>query len=373
MLALQAVAGNSAVARLLQPALQRKTEKPVAIKAPAKPVLDAWDVKLEPTPRPHQGAGKPRVIKSSLTEGKPKVFVGDTVIVRAHVKHLDDETFKTLQTNARLTGGVDMGNTEREGTEVLRWRLTFKAPGPATADFDVALAPKSPFDTTLKGPGHSVSFLVVQDIEHFALSCISAQSKLLSKFMAATERLNLSANALRIAYNEQKADLEDVAASEKLVDDLVFGVIFAAVGGGAGGALGGWLKTVSGGKLAKADHIIDAAKDTLKFVVRSGQKAMPGGARVSTSGDSTAPTTDQIPTLRGDRAPTGEDPVEFLTRVGARVSSEGKHVQDLLSTLVDQARKSGADEFDEDPESVLAHVSSSRRSPPSSRSRRGRT
>lgn len=356
MLALQAVAGNSAVARLLQPALQRKTEKPVPLKAPAEPVLDAWDVKLEPTPRPHQGAGKPRVIKSSLKEGKPKVFVGDTVIVRAHVKHLDDKTFRTLQTNARLTGGVAMGDTEREGTEVLRWRLTFQAPGPATADFDVALAPKSPLDNTLNAPGHSVSFLVVQDIEHFALSCISAQSKLLSKFMAASERLNLSANALRIAYNEQKADLEDVAASEKLADDILFGVIFAAVGGGAGGLLGGWLKTVSGGKLAKADHIIDAGKDTLKFVVRSGQKAIPGGARVSTSGDSTAPTTDQLPTLRGDRAPTGEDPVEFLTRVGARVSAEGKNVQELLSVIVDKARKGGADEFDEDPESVLANV-----------------
>jgi lysozyme family protein len=92
-----------------------------------------------------------------------------------------------------------------------------------------------------------VSFLVVQDIEHFALSCISAQSKLLSKFMAASERLNLSANALRTAYNEQKADLEDVAASEKLVDDLILRVIFAAAGGGAGGAVGGWLKTVRRG------------------------------------------------------------------------------------------------------------------------------
>jgi hypothetical protein len=30
-----------------------------------------------------------------------------------------------------------------------------------------------------------------------------------------------------------------------------------------------------GGKLAKAGHIVDAAKDTLKFVVRSGQKVIP--------------------------------------------------------------------------------------------------
>jgi hypothetical protein len=93
----------------------------------------------------------------------------------------------------------------------------------------------------------------------------------------------------------------------------------------------------------------------MKFAVRSVQK-LRGGTSLSTAGDSTAPTTDQLPTLRGDRAPTGEDPVEFLTRLGARVSAEGKHVQDLFTAVVEKARTSGADEFDEDPAAVLANT-----------------
>jgi hypothetical protein len=244
---------------------------------------------------------------------------------------------------------------QREGTEVLRWRLGFRAPGTAKADFDVELAPGSALGNEIRTGGYGVSFLVVQDIAHFALSCISTQSKLLSSFMAASERLNLAGNALRIAYNEQKADLDDVAASEKLASDLVLGVIFAAAGGFAGGAVGGWMKQVAGGRYAKADHVVDTAKDTMKFAVRSIQKSR-SGTRLSTPGDSTAPTVDQLPTLRGDRAPTGEDPVEFLTRLGARVSAEGKHVQDLFTTVVEQARTSGADEFDEDPASVLGNA-----------------
>jgi hypothetical protein len=146
VLALQRRVGNQAVAELLSRtdapvrALVRKGST-IPIKPAAKPVLDAWDVKLEPTPRPHQGKGMPRVIKPSLKEGQPKVFVGDTVIVRAHVKSLDDETYRSLNATIRLQGGVELADMEREGAEVLRWRLTFKAPGPSAADFDVPLGP----------------------------------------------------------------------------------------------------------------------------------------------------------------------------------------------------------------------------------------
>jgi hypothetical protein len=345
LLGLQRSVGNHAVAGLLQ-------RDPLKVKE--KPVLDAWDVKLEPTGHPAQGAGKPRVIKGSLKEGSPKVFVGDAVIVRAHIKHLDDATYRSLAASFRLEGGVEVGDTQRQGAEVLSWRLTFKSPGTARATFDVDLNPGAPaLDLTIKPSGYHAEFHVVQDIEHFALSCISTQSKLLSSFMAATERLNQAGNALRVAYNEQKADLDDVSSAEKMADDLVLGVVLGAAGGLAGGALGGWMKRVADGKYAKADHVIDAAKDTLKFGVRSVQKFSSGGGRTTTAGDSTAPTTDELPRLRGDRAPTGEDPLEFLTRLAARVSNEGRQAQDVFTAVVEKARTSGADEFDENPADVL--------------------
>ena len=78
----------------------------------------------------------------------------------------------------------------------------------------------------------------------FTLACVEAQSALRGKFDHASRRINTAASAFRKAYAEQQADLDDVAARQKMFADLIFGALFAAAGGFVGGWVGGSLKNV---------------------------------------------------------------------------------------------------------------------------------
>jgi hypothetical protein len=188
------------------------------------------------------------------------------------------------------------------------------------------------------------------------MACGEAITRLLERFGAATERLNQAARAFRQAQAEQQADLDDVSASEKMFEDLLFGAMFAAAGGFAGGAVGGWLKSVQKGAFAKNDALIDTAKDTVKFAVRSLDR-MRGAGPTRTSGDSTAPTTEATAAAMGDRTAAGENPIDFLTALSEQVGREERLAYGKLGDLIASARQArdanSKVDFEEDPVSVV--------------------
>jgi hypothetical protein len=85
-----------------------------------------------------------------------------------------------------------------------------------------------------------------------------------------------------------------------------------------------------------------------------------GSGKLSTSGDSTAPS-DPAQQAGGSRSAAGIDPLEFLTTMSARVEGDKATVQSNLTKLVGDARQarsanSKAD-FDEDPMALVSTTS----------------
>ena len=111
-------------------------------------------------------------------------------------------------------------------------------------------------------------------------------------------------------------------------------MLFAAAGGYVGSRLGSNLKAMK--DLAKVDvkgepmqllseAMIDSAKDTAKFAVRSADRLRGGSSSMSTSGDSLSPSVaDPIRSGGGKYKPAGEHPQDFLTKLSSRVAAEGE-------------------------------------------------
>jgi len=316
-----------------------------------EPKFAAWKVEII---QGGLGAGAGRRIAPDTT----KVFMGDTVIVKASFTNMTKADQASIGWGT-VSGGVHLDiplPKAFESDNVLQWVVKPKKVGAEGALFQVTTA-TVPYD-------FFQNFLVVVDLQDFTLGCIEAQSTLSGKFDKATRKLNEAATAYLQAYNDQEQVLSSLAASEKMMDDIAFGVLFAAVGGYAGGALATELKAFKTiGEDGKpqamlSDAIIDSAKDTAKFVVRSFDRLRGGSSSPSSSGDSTSPTVeDPIRTGGGKYKPAGEHPQEFLTKVASRVASEGEIAQGLLTKLIHEAkearRATSKADFDEDPVAVV--------------------
>jgi len=359
LVAVQRLAGNRAAGTLFGNSPTRHASNTVGglvvQRRAAVPKLVGW---LSRVTKGGQGAGLDRILGAA----NQKVFVGDKMRVSAEFAapvH-DGDWGGGVQLSAP---GGDVTLVERQGKQV-SWDITFLKVGHQRASFNLTDQAGAP----IPGGTHDEDFGVVADLADFIMAVQQAQSELIGKFAAAQSKLSTAANAFRVAKADQDAALKDVGAQEKLAEDLVLGALFAAVGGFAGGAVGGVLtgsKAAEAGPVAKAlaqwkdsapvfqGGMSDLAKDTVKFVTRSGQRLFQSGSgRLSTAGDSTAPT-DPTQQPGGSRSASGEDPLEFLTTMSARIEGDKATVQSKLSQLIADARQarnanSKAD-FDEDP------------------------
>jgi hypothetical protein len=351
VLALQRSVGNRQVAALLgggmrPPVLARGKKGATADPEPAGPVtkdpeVESWGVRIKPG---GQGKGLERTMDAATT----KVFVGDTAYLHVKFKKLKVADHPYVGAVLVAGGDIDAGLPDWPDARTMRWELKFKKVGMKSARMTLSAGATQ--------HEHAELFRVVADLHDFTLACVEAQSTLLGKFAGATRKINEAASAFRKAYATQKTDLEDVANTEKMINDLIFGALFAGAGGFAGGFVGGWLKNVRDKALKEKDYIIDAAKDTVKFAVRSADKLRGGGTPLS-SGDSTAPSVTDIGRARGERQASGKDPLDFLTDLSAQVAGEGEEAQASLTSLIKGAREArSADskaDFEEDPVTVV--------------------
>lgn len=290
--------------------------------------------------------------------GTTKVFLGDTVAVRADFVNITGADHAAIGWGTTF-GGVHLDiplPKQFESPAILKWDVKPKKVGAEQATFRVTTS-VSPSQTTER-------FLIVTDLQDFTLGCIEAHSTLSGKFNRAVRILNEAATAFREAYGEQETVLNSLRAADRMLEDIAFGVIFAAAGGYAGGALGTWLKGFKGtpldGKPTQllSDALIDTAKDTAKFSVRSLDRLRAGSSSPSVGGDSTAPNVaDPIRSGRGKYSPAGEHPQAFLTKLSSRVAGEGEAAQALLTKLIkdakDARRANSKADFDEDPVEVV--------------------
>jgi hypothetical protein len=299
------------------------------------------------------GSGQPR----DLGAEPQKVFVGDTITVTAEFPELDSAQRAAVKLAGAGAGAGDAGYTlsvpSWAGNKAT-WNLTPTSVGRLTTTFSAKsdLLPGAAMDL---GQNHD-NYVVVTDLLDFIMGVQAAQSQIIGKFAAASEKLALAVSAFRNAQADQDSALKDVGAAEKMVDDLLWNALFAAAGGGIGGAIvGGRLKPVleqwMGKGSAGAEGFSDAAKDTIKFAVRSMDK-MRGGSTTQTSGDSTSPP-DPVAKSGGDRRAAGSNPLDFLTMSTAKIEGDKAKVQQKLSELIQEARAARAAnsqaDFDEDP------------------------
>ena len=330
LLALQRSAGNHAVSGLV--ARQHTAEK-------AAPRVAHWTMRVV---EGGEGAG----IKRGLDPPRNKLFKGDKAIVAVQfVKPVAEGEVQLIASafgkGAAITGGRWADRRTRE------WELTFSHVGDKEARFEVG------GDEDV----YEEKFTIVADLHDFTLGCVQAQSRVSKRFAAASRHVNLAASAFRKAHAEQDTDLKDVEAEERMWGDLVWGALFAAAGGFVGGGVGGWLKTVKEGAFKNDDWLIDTAKDTAKFAVRSIDRVQRGG-RPATAGDSTAPGHADVGRARGERRASGKDPLDFLTDLSADIAAEGEALHARLEELIGSARQardanSKAD-FEEDPLDVVS-------------------
>jgi hypothetical protein len=336
--------GDVHVAQMRQPgAVQRQPQPAFQPKA-------TFSAQVVPGP---EGAG----VKREVSDGYHHIFKGDTFIVKVKFAKMTDKEWSSLDTYENVIG-PDSGWRMRihwVTDDINAWEMTATKVGSYVLQVGT------------KGPGKPVvdtrAVVVVSDLQDFTLALVEAQSTLAGKFHKATRTLNEAATAFREAYGEQEKVLDSLAASEKMLDDVVFGVLFAA----AGGALASNLKamrslTAVGAKgeplQLLSDAWIDAAKDTAKFYVRSADRLRGGSSHPSTSGDATSPSvTDPIRSGGGMYKPAGEHPQDFLTKLSSRVAAEGEAAQAVLTKLIKDARaardaNSKAD-FEEDPVAVV--------------------
>jgi hypothetical protein len=352
VLALQGAAGNGAVGRMLMdpgrqatPALQRQpTPEGTAGGAPAKdPEVGAWVVRVEPG---GQGAGIDRIDPAG---GTTRVFPGDKAIIRAQFQKLATSDHEYVGHSVVTASDVDVKDRWADA-KTREWQVGFTKVG--TRKVQIELFGDAPIDS------YTEEFRVVSDLADFTLACVEAQSRLRGKFDHATRHINQAASAFRKAFAEQQEDLDAALAHQKMVADLVIGAIFAAAGGFVGGALGGWLKNYKDAAYKSDDWLIDTAKDTVKFGVRSVDKLIRGGPSPAVQGDSTAPGRTDPDKPRGMYKASGKDPLDFLADLGARVAGEGEEAQAALTEVITKAREarstSSKAEFDEDPVAIVS-------------------
>ncbi len=350
ILALQQSAGNMAVSAAVlsrDPVVHQPTHhghgNSHAPEPEGPPKVASWGVHVI---KGGEGAGAPRHMDPTTT----RIFKGDKAIVSVEFDRIAQEQ---VGMSFKVSGeGVDMPEAGWKTPRRYETTVTFAHVGHRTIKVEVGQGP------TLEE--HDEEFTVVADLQDFALACTQAQAKLLERFAAAQEKINIAASAFRKAYDEQDADLKDVSAQEKMIEDLIWGAVFAAAGGLAGGALGGWLKTVNEKALKDKDWLIDTAKDVTKFAVRSGDRLRGGGhgGPPSTAGDSTAPGVTDPGKPSGERKASGKNPLDFLTDLEAAVAGDGREAHAKLGALVGDARAArDADskaDFEEDPVELVA-------------------
>jgi hypothetical protein len=254
-------------------------------------------------------------------------------------------------------GAFEVVKRQWESRTTFKWVLRAKAVGRGHVKAAMTDAPSRQLGEPAQSFGdYEGTFRIVADFADFVAACGQAQSTLSEKFYHATKRMDDAAKAFRQAVAGQQADLDDVAARQKMFEDLLFGAIFAAAGGFVGGWVGGWLKRVNDGAYAKEDWLIDAAKDTVKYAVRTTDKLRTPGGSLSTRGDSTAPSVTDTGPAHGEHKASGKDPLDFLTEVGARIAGEGEQAQSALTKLISKAREQRSSSsqlyFDEDPVAI---------------------
>ena len=351
VIALQRIAGNEAVGRLLSDP-GRQTARPL-MRAPKEaepaggvltqnPQVGMWSVHVEPG---GQGAGIPRI---DATTGKSKVFPGDKAIIKAQFVKLEKSDHDYIGHSVVSSADVNVKDRWADA-RTLEWQVGFSKVGAKEVSIDVSQ--DEPIDS------YTEEFQVVADLADFTLACVEAQSTLRGKFDRASRHVNEAASAFRKAYAEQQDDLDVVLAHQKMIDDLIFGAVFAAAGGFVGGALGGWLKGVKDGAFKSSDWLIDTAKDTVKFGVRSTDR-LRGGGGVAVQGDSHSPGRTDPEKPRGQYKAAGKDPLDFLADLSARIAGEGEEAQATLTKLISDAREarnaSSKADFDEDPVAIVS-------------------
>jgi hypothetical protein len=329
----------------------QRDSKALEQKRPSKhgPQVDGWTIDVTPG---GLGAG----VNRQPDVDRLKVFLGDTVNVRADFVNITKADYPYIGWATQSGGGhVDISPPKAFEGDVLRWVVKPRKVGTESVVFSVV--------TEVSPSAITEMFLVVVDLQDFTLGCIEAQSTLSGKFNKATRKLNEAATAFREAYGEQEAVLNDLSASDKMIADLAFGVLFAAIGGFVGSALGDRLKELQIKGLEGQPQrflqnaLVDSAKDTGKFVVRSIDRLRHGSSS-PTGGDSTAPSVgDPIRSGGNMYKPAGENPLDFLTKLASRVAAEGEIAQGLLTNLIREAkearRANSKADFDEDPVAVV--------------------
>jgi hypothetical protein len=344
LLALQRAAGNAAVGRLLgaQRGLHRAPPQHGGTAAPARPVdVTSLGAKIIPGGEGRTG-GKPDV--RPMGANTTKVFKGDTVTFTAGFDGAAADGGAGFSVGTNGDGAVQ-GAGKWIGDRTYQWSVVFTKVGHKQVSVQGA------------GSTFTENFEVVADIVDFIAACVEAQSKVLERFAAASEKLGTIGVEYNKAFAQQEGDLKEVAESEKMVDDLIWGAFFAAVGGAAGGAVGGWIKRTKDGLYKNDDFLIDTGKDLMKFTVRSVDK-LRGGSGPRTSGDSTAPGDPGDPGKgRGERKAAGKDPFEYVSGLSVTVGAEGRKAHGKLGELIHGAREardanSKAD-FEDDPVAIV--------------------
>ena len=141
------------------------------------------------------------------------------------------------------------------------------------------------------------------------------------RYMASSAKINNAATAYDKALTEHKAAIAKVTAGKQLAVDIAAGVFFAALGGFAGGAVAVKVSgTVQKAFESKAVQggVIDATKDTAKYLVRTAEKAK---GKVD---DPTAILTK-----------VGGNGTELARSMGAAVNEQGAKLLGVIEHWVD--------------------------------------
>jgi hypothetical protein len=362
VVALQRTHGNAHVARMLQPAAVRRQPRPAppakkapAHKAPTAESVETFQPKVTFSAQVVPGAQAPGAKRGEVNHGhqtEHTIYKGDTLIVRAKFGKMTESERALVE--SRMVRKVDGQSGWQvseywESNETKAWRFR-----PTQVGYTVMQVGVIGFDDWLV---EMRTATVVADLQDFSMACTQALADVLARFSAASASLNKAAKVYHEAYLDQESALKEADASERLVDDLLWGAFFAAVGGFAGGTAGGFIKQYRDkikDKSAIGEGLTDAAKDLAKFATRSMDKLRgTPGARPVTSGDSTAPPDRPIASGKGKWAAAGTHPFEFLTNLAGLLDEEQGQTAGKLRDLIGQARvardANSMAEFDQDP------------------------
>jgi hypothetical protein len=355
-------AGNAALARLAQQYGAAERHPPAVMRSPVPgPQAPGLGPLARGLGQTAQGLGQTaapsqvdsfsmHVVPGGQAPGVARQLDADNVLYKGDKARVQVRFAEPAEGSVSLSSTVSGSGAEVESSgwlsaHVYEWMVVFTAVGPKKARFSAG------------GEEYRERFTIVADMQDFHAACTVAHTTLNERYTRATAQINRAATAFNQAYTEQAADLDDVSAAEKMVADLAWGALFAAAGGLAGGSLGGWLKKVQKRQFEKADWLIDTAKDTGKFLVRSIDRLRRGTGTPSTAGDSTAPATSDIGRPSGERKASGKDPLEFLTDLSADLADESRQLYGKLGQLIEAARKArdanSTAVFEDDPVAVV--------------------